>query len=443
MVVVSVSFTSCSSDEPGQNSPNTQDEIQVNQNVKVLSYENFSTPTDVTVNDNERTSISVSRSYLDSQNMSLTAGDVVCVWTAIDQEPFVRIIDQVSSDGGKTTFTSHAGSLADVIKDGTIDFSCEAYVNPNADTEEARYMSDSRTYHPAVVIMSDDNSKISEYATAEELVARGDYSKNFIIYSNNIAVNKKYTAADGKIVYGIDNGYVKPSLNLNFFVNISAFKIKQFHAYANGSIDTSLPLYVTSNASKTWSTNQTLYKFNKLTYVFKIGVVPVTLTIDAKILLEASATATNAFSATMPVNYKANFSIGPNYVAENGWSLYKSFSQTRGGALKKLNISNKATLDAQAAVFADVAMTIYGCAGPTLKVGPKVTTNNVVTAGYNNSSTASFNVNSKGNLAIVGTAGAKLSLLGYNLKEWSKDFTLYQTQLWSLNKSFSKGITNL
>lgn len=441
--IVAVAFTSCSNDEPSVNAPSTQDAVQINKAVKVLSYENFATPSDVTIENADSSNIAVSSTMLEAQSIKLEAGDVVCIWRAIDQEPFVRIIDNVSYDSSKTSFTSHAGTLADVLQDGEFNFSCEAFVDPSATNAEARYMSDAHTYHPAVVIMSDtENNAKTEYATAEELVARADYSKNFTLYSNNIAINKSYTAADGKIQYGISNGYIKPNLNLDFYVNVSAFKIKQFHAYANGSLATSVPLYVKGNATKTWSTDQTLYKFNKLTYVFKIGVVPVTLTIDAKILLNASATVTGQFSATMPVNYNASFSIGPNYLSESGWSLYKTFSHSGFGSLKQLTVSGQATLNATAAVYADVAATIYGCAGPTLKIGPKLTTSNVVTASYA-SSTATFNLTSKGNIAIDGTVGAKLSILGYKLADWNKAFTLYQKQLWSVNKTVSKGTTNL
>lgn len=450
VAAVALFAASCSNEEPSaaiEQNPVNED-VVIADNVVVLSHENGLTAPDVNIVSADSATISVNNGYLNREGVTLSKGDAVCIWRAVDELPFVRIVDNVTNDGANTTITSHAGTVADLIKDGELTMSCENYVNPNAEAD-ARYVSDDNTYHPAVVILDGEESA---YATAEEIASRAfEIDRTFQLYDKTIAVNKTFATKNGELMFRINSGYVRPQFDLDFYLRIESFKIQDFHAYAIGRLDVSLPMTFTIDVEKQYDVENTLIDkefvidkelFNspKLSFIFKIGVVPVTITVNAGIDLKAHFDAAAHLEASLPFRYNGELTIGPKYNASAGWSLYRDFKQTRSSVLKDLKVDGEAHANADAAIYARLKASVYGSVGPQVKVGPHITAGILVEGSYTDQY---LQVQSKGVFAIEGSAGAGIEILGYNLKDWNKDFTIYKTNLWNWTKSLPAGETSL
>lgn len=443
-------MASCSNEEPAAvvNADPESADVELSENALVLSHEDGLESQDVKIVSVDSATMTVSNKYLEEKDMTLKAGNAICVWRAVDEVPFVRVIDAVSDNGATTTITSHAGNVADVIRDGELNLSCEAFVNPNV-KGDARYRSDDNVYHPAVVIMENDDD--IDYATGEELVARAfEVDRTFTLYDKTISINKRYATSGDELAFSINSGYVHPSFQLDFYLNISSLKVQQFHTYAVGAIDVSLPMKVQANVAKSGTLDRNLYTksftidrsmFNspKLNYIFKIGVVPVTITVDASIDLSASFDAMANLEATLPFRYNGKLTIGPKYDISDGWSLYKDFQQTRSSVLKEMEIDGEASITAEAAIYASLHAKVYGSAGPTVKVGPHIKAGAAVSGSYADG----FTAQSKGVFMIDGELSAGIDILGYKLANWSKAFELYKVNLWNWNKTLEFGHNNL
>ena len=442
-VLAVVGLSSCSSEEPA--AAQQFEDVQVNKEVKVLSYESFTNADDVTLSADAVT-VSVSNDYLASKGMEINEGDVLDVWQSINTMPVIRKVQSIKKEGNRTIVTTEAGGIADVINDGEFILSCKPYVNESA-TGEARYMSDAHTYHPVVVIRHDvEGSIVGEAETAVQIASRGEYTYNGRLYEETYTVNKTFADPNNIVSVGIKDGYVKPYVDVDFYLKIETLSIQKFQALFTGGIEASLPVVARADASYNWEIHKDLFTSPTFTFVFNIASVPVEVSVTGKLLLEAEAAAKAQFGATMPFKYKGQFTCGPKYDRDNkdngykGWEFYHSFTHKKEGGIEALTISGEAAITASAGIYAQVDAMVYGCAGPSLKVGPKFSTTNTITGlGVPNR----FNLNSKGEFQVGGTIGAHLTLPvigsllpnGGKIADWDEDFVLFHANLWEINRS--------
>lgn len=443
-ILAVVGLSSCSSEEPNAAAESFED-VNVNKEVKVLSYETFANPDDVTLSADAVT-VSVSNDYLESKGLAINEGDVLDVWQSVNTMPVIRKVQSVKNEGGRTVVTTEAGGIADVINDGEFILSCKPYVNPAAQGE-ARYMSDAHTYHPVAIIRHDVEGNIVGTAeTAEQIVSRGEYTYNGRLFEETYEVNKTFADPKNIVSVGIKDGYVKPYVDVDFYLKIETLAIQKFQALFTGGIEASLPVVANAEATYNWSINKDLFTSPTFSFVFNIASVPVEVSVSAKLLLEAEASAKAQFGATMPFKYKGEFTCGPKYDRDNkdngykGWEFYHSFTHKKEGGIEALKISGDAAINASAGVYAQVNAMVYGVAGPSLKVGPRfTTTNTLVGLGVPNR----FNLTSKGEFQVGGTIGAHLTLPvigtllpnGGKIADWDEDFVLFHANLWDINRS--------
>lgn len=128
-IVACFGFTACSDDGealPGGGKPDAASEDTVG---IVLSYDKFLTPEDVEIMSADTTVISVSRAFVESQEIAVEAGKAVCIWRTMDTEPFIRIITGVTDNGSKLILTTEPGDMGDMWNNLDIKMDTELYVD--------------------------------------------------------------------------------------------------------------------------------------------------------------------------------------------------------------------------------------------------------------------------------------------------------------------------
>ena len=109
-------LASCSNEEPAvvvNQDPESAD-VELSENA-LVTHEDGLDVQDVKIVSGHSATMTISNKCLEEKDITLKAGNALCVWRAVDQVPFVRVIDAVSDNGATTTITSHAGNVADVI----------------------------------------------------------------------------------------------------------------------------------------------------------------------------------------------------------------------------------------------------------------------------------------------------------------------------------------
>ena len=137
-IVACFGFTACSDDGealPGGGEPDAASEDTIG---IVFSYDKFLTPEDVEIMSADTTVISVSRAFVESQEIAVEAGKAVCIWRTMDTKPFIRIITGVTDNGSKLILTTEPGDMGDMWNNLDIKMDTELYVDNAAQAPRRR-----------------------------------------------------------------------------------------------------------------------------------------------------------------------------------------------------------------------------------------------------------------------------------------------------------------
>lgn len=445
-IVACLGFTACSDDGealPGGGEPDAASEDTIG---IVFSYDKFLTPEDVEIVSADTTVISVSRAFVESQEIAVEAGKAVCIWRTIDTEPFIRIITGVADNGSKLTLTTKPGDMGEMWNNLDIKMDTELYVDESAQTPRRRsraanavegvnynrYIDADSVIHPAVILVEDTTTSRSSgqnmVYTAEELMADNASFKFLNIHLNNFNVN--IPLGDNSKFF-IKNFFFNAESSLNISAKVRWFKLKNFECSVSGYVETGLTAGVQVKSSKKLKKEIEIAKFPSYTAVFWAGPIPVAVRMNSGIKWanEAEFSAQGTISAKASV--RADYKEGVRY--SGGWSAINSSSVTSSAGLDKIETALKGTLTSGIYLYANVML--YGCAGPELSMGPSVEANVAAAATVKDDKTT-LSLSTDGSIDLGGEIGAKIKIWKWTIGSWNKKFSFWKKELWNYETSY-------
>ena len=94
-----------------------------------LLYTNFQNAHDVEITAADTSSMVVKSALLDAMQVELEPGNVISVWTAPEDIPFMRRIEAISKEGGNLRLHTRNVGLDEVLKEAHLEFDSQVYTN--------------------------------------------------------------------------------------------------------------------------------------------------------------------------------------------------------------------------------------------------------------------------------------------------------------------------
>jgi hypothetical protein len=352
-------------------------------------------------------------------------------------------------------------TTAELIGENKVTLNTAAYFNPNVqggqtragiDMPEyaARYIDENDIIHPATVLLTDpygydkdyytdeDQPKAGtrsngeyQFITGEELAQGSRFSVNRNILSFHKEIKKEVKIPCGKS--GGDNAKmtVKSPVDfeLNYFLTLNggykfpfSVYVKKFETGLDGKFG--IAPEVKFEMHKQWELDPNkftypLAKFHGYTFTFMVGPVPVVVNCSPNMYARIDGKVTSDFMAGFKYEYESTFKGGLSYTKDNGWSIIKDLKEEKN-VFTFYKPTAEVHAEAGVSFFLGVDVMLYGVAGPSASVGPRLG----ATADLKAKAGEGLDLKAKVDLNINAEVGAKLSILGYDLAEYHKTFDL-------------------
>lgn len=465
---------SCSDDDgPGNGSGDkpTADTAQV----IVLSHDKFLNSSDVLVS-SDTSYITVSKPYLKTIDKEITDSSFVVVWRANNELPFVRLILS-TSDAGNNRLKVNIGpaDFAQVIPPGEYNLTSDLYINPdekartndggiNSNYYREEVTADSIVYHPVAIIpekreVSNDDENYTPtsldsipYTMVEDLAKTNfDFDRNLIHAMVNIkdlyfpfgddkVAKVGFANLGGEINVGLrmkletgmrwSGWWPKPYLKefkSSIFGNIG-FKY-DFRVGMQIPIEISLPPF-------------TIVPFPQAHFVYFLGPVPVVVTSSPGVVVEFLGKVKAGMYHQLKGSYSYNFELGCVYTDSSGkWRLF-SEKHTDSSSSQSGHILGEAV--AELGLFFKADGMVYGCAGPTLRIGPSLRFEGTGDLDFDKLFTDkdySPQVDASLKFLLGAFVGAKLKVHSWEIGSWEARLNLYEYTLWEYKKKINFGAT--
>lgn len=426
-----------------------------------LTFKNFVTPTDVRILNADTTEISVNKALAEKLGITTFTGHAMGIWDDMSHLPYARKATAEKLVGDRYILTVVPATFAEIVGDNKVSITTAAYFNPNVQGGQtraglelpdyaAKYIDENDIIHPAALLLTDPYGYDKDYFTDEDKPKAGTRSTGEYQYitgedlasgtraslNKNILSFHKKLENEVKIPCGKSGGdnakiTIKAPIDfeLNYFFEIDAKvslkKIVDVNSCSTG-LDGSFAISpeITLDMHKNWQLdrdkfNFKLAKFKGGTYVFFIGVIPVFVTVNPSMYAGIDGKVTADLHAGIKYEYETTFKGGISYKKGNGWKLIKEMNEKKN----KFTFNKpEAELHAEAGVsfFLGCEVLFCGCAGPAAGIGPRLG----ATADLKANTTNGFDLKAKVDMSLNAEAGAKLTLLGFDLAEYRKRFEI-------------------
>ena len=151
------------------------------------------------------------------------------------------------------------------------------------------------------------------------------------------------------------------------------------------------------------------------------GVIPVVVQCSPNLYARVDGKVDADLKTGFKYEYQSKFKGGIRYTQQDGWGVINEFKEEKNTFTFD---QPKAKVHAEAgiALYLGLDVLVYGAAGPTASIGPRLNTKaDLTVAPWNKEA---LDLKAKVELAINAELGAKLTVLGYNLAEVHKTFQL-------------------
>ena len=426
-----------------------------------LSFKNFVTPSDVRILNADTTEISVNKALAEKLGITTFVGHAMGIWDDMSHLPYARKATAEKLVGDRYILTVVPATFAEIVGDNKVSITTAAYFNPNVQSGQtragmempdyaAKYIDENDIIHPAALLLTDpygydkdyftdeDKPKAGtrssgeyQYITGEDLASgtRASFRKDILSFHNKF--EKEVKIPCGKS--GGDNAKITIKVPLDFELNyyfnidakVSLNKIVDVNSCETG-LDGSFAISpeITLDMHKNWQLDRDKYnfklaKFKGGSYVFFIGVVPVYVTVNPSMYAGIDGKVTADFHAGIKYEYESTFKGGIRYEKNKGWKLVKEMNEKKN---KFTFDQPKAELHAEAGVsfFLGCEVLFYGSVGLAAGIGPRLG----ATADLKANTTNGFDLKAKVDMSLNAEAGAKLTLLGFDLAEYRKRFEI-------------------
>ena len=483
-------LTSCSDDF--ENEGKATDKVPAGADTRLLEayglmYTDFETASDVQILNADTTEISVSKKLADKLGITSFVGHPMGIWQAIDQLPYARKTVDEKLVGDTYILKVKAATLAELIGENQAQLSTSVYVNDapvlknragstEAENLGAKYVDEAGIIHPAVIHLTDplgydedyhlegDKPALKrsaasdghyEYITPEEMLnGSGRRALGASMHVNVLSLKGKISfdhdfhvsAAPGDTLSL--SGQIPIDYSVNYFMTLDGgvrwsgflpeLYVKKFETGLDGNYSFSPECYLSWRAKanlKKEMERLTLATFGQYTFTFVVGVVPVCVMVKPSLYMKFNAGVEGGARVGFKYDYASRFKAGIRY--QGGWSAIKEFEELKND-FKLVKPEAYFSADAGVGFYLGVDVMIYGVAGPEIGIGPNLGAKlSCASRPFADKTADIFDFKASVDLKIHAFAGAKLSILGYDLAKWSTEVNIAGP--WTLFKYPSDG----
>ena len=469
-----VSFTACTDDlmtENNQPGNNTRAQGELAEPYG-LTYQDFNTPTDVVILNADTTEISVSKDLADKLGISTFVNHPLGIWHQINQLPYARKATAEKLVGDRYILTVEPATLAELIGEKEVQLNTGLYVNN--DIQEgvvtraggvdmpayaAKYVDGNQVIHPAVIHLTDplgygkgyhdpdeqptmtrgaSDDGCYDYIVPEQMpVTRASAHHRIMSLKQEIKTHKKFAMGEGNSDSLDFDLKVPIDFELNYFITLNGGvdwklcipvpSVKKFEAGLDGKFAFSPELTVGFNKEFKIPDDKLKYNildFEGYSFTFWVGCVPVVIKCQPNLYAKIDGKVTGQAVMGIKYEYENNFKVGVGYKKGDGWGVINEFNEVKN-EVSFIRPQVRVHAEAGIGVYLGMDVMIYGVAGPTVAVGPRLGAEadlkvSPFESNWNEKTDFSANIN----LSVNAVAGAKLKVLGYELGEYKTTFRL-------------------
>ena len=463
-----LTFTSCQDDTVEDKKPDAQSltrAIADGQGMKKaygLTYHNFINKNDVMILNADTTEISVNKALAEKMGIVTFVNHPMGIWDDQSHLPYARKATEEKLVGDRYILKVVPATTAELLGENKVTLNTAAYFNPNVQGGQtragiempdyaAKYIDENDIIHPATVLLTDpygyekgyhtDEDQPTagtradgsyQFITGEELASGTRFSANRNILSYNNKLEKVVKLPCGKDGEGKLTLKAPVNFELNYFLTLNGgwswqkFSpyIKEFETGLDGKFG--IAPEVKLELHKEWKLDPNKFKkeivaFDSYSFTFMIGIIPVVVQCKPNLYARIDGKVDADFKAGFKYEYQSKFKGGIRYTQKDGWSVINDFKEEKNTfTLDK----PKAEVHAEAGIafYMGLDVLVYGAAGPTASIGPRLGTKaDLTVAPWNKEA---LDLKAKVELGINAEIGAKLTVLGYDLAEVHKTFQL-------------------
>ncbi|MBQ0102782.1 MAG: hypothetical protein KBS99_01175 [Prevotellaceae bacterium] len=439
----------------------------------VLRFEDFIDENDVTIESADSAQIFVSARYADDMKFNFQKRNLVIIWRAQNEIPFVRRITGIHNVPNGYLLDTKFADFGDVFTDGNFKFDTSDYVNfseaeqTNGHINANRYYDrENNTYHPTLIIVpvdtafdeneenllcDDAEGKYCTRSDAQRPVKYRVITAEDIVKRTRALAGTKFNFVDihptirNRTLNIDDVGGCKIRLNtlelrvnggLEINVDVRWFKLRKFEAYLQGGALASVDLDATLGISGPHEfKDRELGTFPSYTSVFMVGPIPVAISFIPKVLFKHSVVGAVGIQIPFKAAASASFKVGPKYEYDKGWDFVATGSDTAYASPIQIRVDGDCTYSA--GVYASASVKLYGSAGPVLLVGPKFVTS--FKAYFSSSEQDPGAIESSGKMIFGGTLGAEISIWKWKIAGCSFEYNLIEEEMWNVRFPMPSG----
>lgn len=484
-------LTACSDDATEKNTDNQK--VPTGADTRLLEaygliYTDFEKEGDVQILNADTTEIAVSKHLADKLGITSFVGHPMGIWQAIDELPYARKTKEERLVGDMWILTVERATVAELIGDKSAKLSTSIYVNdkPQLLTRgaagfqmseyAARYVDESGITHPAVVHLTDPMGYDKPYHKAGEqpLLTRGKkddghysyYTAEQLLQDNTTrgalgaSMHVNVLQLKTKIEFDHDfhvsavpgdtlnlSGKIPIDYSVNYFMTLEGgvrwdswlpeMYVKKFETGLDGNYSFSPECYLAFKAKANLKKDLerlTLASFGQYTFTFVVGVVPICIVVKPSLYMKFKAGLEGGARIGFKYDYANRFKAGIRY--QEHWSTIQEFEELKN-EFKLVKPEVFFAAEAGVGFYLGVDVMIYGVTGPEIAIGPNLTTKLSYTSRPFEGVDQLFDFKASVDLKIHAFAGAKISLLGYDLAKWTTDIDIAGP--WNLFKYPSDG----
>lgn len=470
-------FASCSDDtyESDNYSPQPQQVTQQvdqkkNANFEIaddvkayqLIYNKFHSPNDVQIVTPDTVGITVDAELLKEINADIKPGNVVSIWRAKEEIPFMRRVQSVSNEGNTVKLQTCKVELCEVLKEAHLEFDTEVYQKSGVQSRcadggvnDEYYRSDNDgVLHPVAIWY---HSKEEGKQMLEQTSRAGGAS--IPVFGEDVrrtvVIDEQLPTSRGQVNLGIK---VEPTLeDFTFPIvengdTVASFGMQgaefKFEGGLHARLDCSLwsgikclevgPYYslegkmdVGLKVAKELAKKEKeidLAQFSGVSTSFWVGPFPVVIEFAPSLYFGTSFQAKAEGFMGAKLSFSGDHHTYATY-KDGRWGLDNNGKPFEFKAEPYLG--GKLSAEFKAGVYLKGACKLYGCAGPKVSVGPYFKAKAEVerTVLDNN-----FKASAEASVGLGGEVGAEVKIWKWSLANWKTPFSIVESQI--LKKDF-------
>lgn len=474
LAVLAIVFASCSDDNMYENTnhsvtqntnvtetPKKTSNIELADDVEIypLMYNKYRSADDVQILTPDTTTLSINTALLTDLKVSLKPGNVVSIWKSADEYPFMRRIKDVKFEGTVCKLQTSRVELDEIFKEAHIEFDTQIYTNPSVNSRCANGSVNDEFYqsasdgviHPtAICFHSREEGEMLHGAQAssrcgsrakmygddqrrtiviDEMMPQSRATKDLGIDINPKLENMTYPiVSKGDTIASIGmqeaefafKGGIHARLDFSLWRGLERFELGPYYSMKGQA---KLGLKMETDLAK-FEYKEEIAQFPGFSAYFFVFGAPVVLQFTPSLELGTKFEAKAAGEVGADISFEGNHHTYAAYEKGRGWYLDNNGKPFTLKAEPYLGGSVSAEL--QSGIYFKGACKIYGCAGPTLTVGPYFKAEaSVEEDKLDNSLTGTI----KSAIGIGGEVGAEVKIWKWSLAEWKHPINIYELPL--------------